>query len=1058
MMVPGAVFAHRVGSRLLRLHSRLSRNAFLIVRFTAHSVRPQSCAQRPLRRRDRTLRAHIAAIFRTTAALLVLLATRIAAAQIELPQADPQSPIVIGAQHGQHWNEGSYDVWLLQGDCRIEQGRSRASSKEAVLWIDRTVPQGGTSHKVIAYLEGDVAIDQPSNQSRLEDKNWFGRLYSYTEPEVQVAHPQAEPAIKPPIYQHALAMLSPQPGTLQRTQFETTVPPETIAAPGQRLQVLPRSNVSPSLTTRFDAASYETILVAEGGVTVLIEGLPDVGGPLGVSGTIDVSTDRMVIWAGGSQPLDVSGQPSAGNNRPLELYMEGNIVFREGDRIVQAKAMYYNVTQRTGVILDAEVLSPIPRVQGLVRVKADVLRQVASNRYVADNGSFTTSRLGVPTYEFKSGQLVYEDTQVPAVNPLTGLPQVDANNVPIVDHEHLLSGQNNVITVEGIPVFYWPFFAADLQRPPLYVESIAYRNDQVFGNQLLVDLNPYQILGVRNPPKGTDWLVSLDYLSLRGFGGGTKFDYDRTGFFDWPGRYHGFIDAWAIDDRGTDNLGLLRRSITFPHSFRDRVLLRDEHELPNDWQLRLEVGQISDRNFLEEYYQQEWEEQKDQVTRLNLRRNFDNSSLELSASGLVNPFFMQTQNLPRLDHYWLGQSLLDDTLTWYEHSNIGYLRQNKLEQPTDPTDLFQFHFLPYDATGAGERVATRQEIDWPFQIGPVKVVPYGLGELADWGEDLAGERIQRAYGQAGVRASMPFWAVDPDIHSTLWNVNGIAHKVVLDVDFSFTDASKNVDQFILYDAIDDNNVQALRRRLGFEIYNDPTAGPTVFAVPQQFDERFYAVRRGVMDWVTGPTEIADDLTVIRLGADQRWQTKRGLPGEQHIIDWITLDTNLEIFPKPEQNFDQAAGLLDYDFHWFVGDRLTLMSYGAFDFFGGGQQWTTTGMFLNRPPRGSFYLGFNSFEGPISSEVITTSYTYRMTTKWLSSFGTSFDLKNQGNIGENFRLTRVGESFLFTMGFNVDVSRGNFGFNVAILPRFLNRATSIARGQIDVPPAGLYGLE
>ena len=82
----------------------------------------------------------------------------------------------------------------------------------------------------------------------------------------------------------------------------------------------------------------------------------------------------------------------------------------------------------------------------------------------------------------------------------------------------------------------------------------------------------------------------------------------------------------------------------------------------------------------------------------------------------------------------------------------------------------------------------------------------------------------------------------------------------------------------------------------------------------------------------------------------------------------------------------------------------------------------------------------------------------MTQKWLSTFGTSFDIKSQGNIGENFRLTRVGESFLFTVGFNVDVSRGNVGFNIAIMPRFFGRSQSVTRGQVDLPPAGLYGLE
>jgi hypothetical protein len=849
---------------------------------------------------------------------------------------------------------------------------------------------------------------------------------------------------------------------VQQAQFQTTVPPESVpVSDGLRVRVMPRSGIPPRLDLRQDA-SGGYIAIFDGGVKILIEGLPSYGGALDVSGTVDVETDRLVVWS--SAPVQM-GETTHQANTPIELYMEGNIVFRQGDRVVQAKAMYYNTNMENGVILDAELLSAIPRYEGLVRLKAQILRQLDRDHFVADNASLTTSRLGIPTYEFRSGVLTFEDRQVPAINPFTGQPEVNPQTgAPLVDHQQLVTGENNVLLLDEVPVFYWPWFAADLQRPPLYVDSLAYKHDSVFGNQILLDLNPYQILGIRKKPAGTDWTVSLDYLSDRGFGGGTKFDYDRTGMFGWPGRYRGFIDAWYIDDHGHDNLGLDRRDLTFPDAFRGRTLFRHEQELPDDWQFRLEVGQVTDRNFLEQYYQQEWEEQKDQVTRAGLRHIWDNSSLELSVSGLVDPFFTQTQNLPKLDHYWLGQPLLNDTLTWYEHSNVGYLRQNQLEQPTDPTDYSQFHFLPYDVTGKGERVATRQEIDWPFQVGVIKVVPYGMGEIADWGNDINGEQIERAYGQAGIRATLPMWSVDPTVQSTLWNVHGIAHKMVWNAEFSYTDASRNVDQFVLYDAIDDNNIQAIRRRLDFEDYgnifpNPPFPGPAnVFAVNPKFDERFYAVRRGAMDWVTGPTEIADDLTVVRLGLDQRWQTKRGIPGQEHIIDWITLDTHMELFPKPEQNFDQTAGMFDYDFHWFVGDRLTLLSYGGFDFFSDGQRWNTAGAFLSRPPRGSLYLGLNSFEGgPISSEVITTSYTYRMTDKWLSTFGSSFDLKNQ-NIGENFRLTRVGESFLFTVGVNVDVSRGNVGFGFALIPRFLGRSQSVTRGQVDLPPAGFYGLE
>ncbi len=234
---------------------------------------------------------------------------------------------------------------------------------------------------------------------------------------------------------------------------------------------------------------------------------------------------------------------------------------------------------------------------------------------------------------------------------------------------------------------------------------------------------------------------------------------------------------------------------------------------------------------------------------------------------------------------------------------------------------------------------------------------------------------------------------------------------------------------------------------------------TTFNVPLPFDERFYAARRDLMGWVTGPTEIAGTDTQIKLDIDQRWQTKRGIEGQQHVVDWIELDTNFEIFPDATQNFGSNAGLLDYDFHWFVGDRLTLVSYGGYDFFNDGQRYTSVGGFISRPPRGSLYLGFNDYQGgPISSDVFTASYTYRMSPKWLSTFGTSFDVRQQGNIGESFRLTRIGESFLFTMGMNVDVSRGNVGVSVALIPRFLGHEPSVTRGQVDIPPAGLYGLE
>ena len=198
----------------------------------------------------------------------------------------------------------------------------------------------------------------------------------------------------------------------------------------RHVQILPRSDLT-QIHTFPNPATGERLIVVTGGVTILIEGLPTRVGQLTVSGSIDITADRVVIWTTDNQ-LE-SGQATQSANAPLELYMEGNIVFREGDRVLQSKAMYYNVQQYNGVSLDSELLTPVPRYEGLSRLRAEVLRQVDRNRFVADNASLTTSRLGIPSYEFKSGTLTFEDEQTPAINPFTGQPEFDAAGQP--DHQ-----------------------------------------------------------------------------------------------------------------------------------------------------------------------------------------------------------------------------------------------------------------------------------------------------------------------------------------------------------------------------------------------------------------------------------------------------------------------------------------------------------------------------------------------------------------------------------------------------------------------------------------------
>jgi hypothetical protein len=1016
-------------------------------------------ARRTIARRGRGLGAALAAV-------ICLLPAAPARAQVDLPQGRLADRITVAADGGTHWVQGAYDVYVLSGHCYINQGLTYARSQQAVLWIERGGPQGSPPHKVIAYLEGDVEINyQPdgaapdgqiksAGSATLKDRTWSGRFYSALPVDVRPIAFAAPPPAPTEIYRRAAAQLglSP-PGAEQQVQFAEPIPtpPAVIGPPPGmlRIRVQSRSHTPLEIDFRQVPGSQQQIAILKNGVNIIVDGLDQFD-------SVDVDTDNLIIWTEGALQITPDGQQQS-KDLPLEIYMEGNVVFRQGEREIHAQRMYYDVRAQRGIVLGAEVITPVESFEGKVKLRADVVQQIGRDQFIAQNASLTTSRMGIPTYELRSGMMTYQDIQHPRINPFTQAPEVDATGAPIVDHEQLATSQNNVVYLEQVPVFYWPFLATDLKQPNYYIDDIQVRNDQVFGTQVLTDIDAYQVLGIRNPPPGTKWIASADYLSKRGFGYGTTFDYERQSFFGVPESTGGFLDAWAIKDHGNDNLGLLRRDVPPEKSYRGRVLWQHRSLLPENFQLTGEIGLISDFNFLEQYFEREYDQLKDQTTDVELKQYLDNSTWSAVASVRLNPFFTETEWLPRLDHFWIGQPLLGDRLTWFEHSSVAFARFRTANPPTDPTQAAMWGPLPWEAPAsairAGERLATRHEIDMPFALGIFKFNPYVLGELARWGDNLAFDPENRAYGAGGIRASTSMWTVDPTVQSELFNVNGLAHKVVFKTDVFYAQSTQDLSTLPLYDQIDDNNIEAYRRWYPFFDFGGPPP------VPTRFDERFYALRRGLGSYVASPSmEIADDLFAARFGASQRWQTKRGPLSNPHIIDWITLDLDATLFPNPDRdNFGTVIGLVDYNFRWHVGDRTTIVSDGYFDFFDDAPRYVTIGTFINRPPRGSIYMGFRSLEGPITSNVLAFNYSYRMSPKWISSFGTTYDFHDARNIGQNLMLTRIGESFLMTVGVNVDTSKGNVGANIAIQPRFLQGRLGPA-SPVSIPVAGIYGLE
>jgi hypothetical protein len=1011
----------------------------------------------------------------------LLLATAFSfAAEVDLPIAAPSAPIRIRADGATHWPQGNYEVWVLRGNCRIQQGDVSARGTDAVLWVDRAEAYSGRPSKVIAYLEGGVKVDFGSRgdphsisrreADRLEDKTWLGRFHTTAGIELAVPVSRGEPNVKPAVFERGLAARQPAPTqsfadwSVSRPQQSVVTPAqfaaEEIAPPvgrpggtsplamGNRIRIFPRSGGRWDFDVKIDPETNERLVFINQPIQVVIAGLDALG-------TVSLETDRAVIWMpntapGGTNPANLFG---AG---PWELYLEGNIVFRQGDRVIYAERMYYNVTQEYGVVLKAEMLTPVPEYQGLIRLKADVLQQVNRQHFEATGAAITSSRIGVPRYWFQTEQLSVDDIQTPLVDPFTNQPLVNPQNgEAVVEHQLLATSRNNFIYLAGVPIFYWPQIATDLNKPTYYVDRIKVKSDGVFGQQLYLDWDLYQLLGIEEPPPGTAWSLSTDFLSDRGPALGTNFKYGGETLFGVPGEYKGFIDAWGIYDNGEDNLGRDWRNLEVPDPLRGRVLGQHRQYLPNGFIFSAELGLASDYNFLEQYYEQEWDTLKDQSTGVELKRLVENRSWSFTGDVRPNGFVTDTEWL-RGDHFTLGQSLLFDRLTWHEHTSIGYARLQTASPPADPAQTAVISSLPWEANVEGLRAVTRQEIDLPLELGPTKVVPYVLGEAGFWGEELSGDSLTRFFGQAGVKASMPMWRADSTIRNELLNLNGLAHKVVLEAEAFYSEATEDLSNMPLYEQLDDNATEFTRRQMAVRTFDQATGT----FVPQRFDERYLALRSELQGDVTAQSmEIADDLAEVKLGLRQRWQTKRGLPGRERIIDWIVFDVEAALFPDPDRdNFGEVIGLIDYDFQWHVGDRLTLLSDGFYDVFADGLQQTTFGALITRPEYGNVYLGARSTEGPISSTLLTGSLSYRMSEKWIATAGATYDLGPTGNIGQNVYMTRVGESFLVRVGFNFDASRDNLGIALLVEPRFLPNSRLGRVGGVQLPPAGALGLE
>lgn len=595
-------------------------------------------------------------------------------------------------------------------------------------------------------------------------------------------------------------------------------------------------------------------------------------------------------------PTVLTAQTAQVDRESGEAAAEGNVTIQreaylwKGDRVtynLKTRAMSAN-TFRAGFA---------PFYAGGEDLRSQPLEGTTNSVYTARDAYVTTDDLHEPGYRIR------------------------AKSLKIIPGE-ALTAKEATLYIGNVPVMYFPFYRRRLDGiPNAFNFTPGYRSR--YGPFLRSSYN-WQL------NEFLSGALNLDAYQKRGIGFGPDFDYSLGRFGEGTLSGYYIHDLRPGKDPQDKPIQADRHRIAFSH----RGTLR------TNLTATVVVREQSDAFVVRDFFENEYRENPQPRSFLELNQLWSNYSLDLLAQPQINDFFQTVERLPDVKLTGFRQQLGVSPLFYESETSAGY-----------------FRFQPADAgtNYAAVRADTFHQIVLPRTFfGWLNVTPRVGGRFTHYGEtdsdNPAVDYSQEERGVFNTGAEVSFKAsrLWSNARSRFWDADGIRHIVQPSVNYVFVP--------------------------------NPTVRPRELP---QFDTEVPSLRLLPVDFPDyNAIDAIDSQNVFRLGLFNKVQTKRD-GALDHILNW-RLFTDWRV-DKREGQTTFADFFSDFDFR--PRSWLTLSSETRTDLENGVLRYANH--FLTLEPNdtwgislGHLYVKEDEAFGPDSgNNLIRSSIYFRLNENW-----------------------------------------------------------------------------